>query len=160
MGAMLAAGLNAPAALAHRTKTALTRISWSDASKTIQIIHRLHAHDAEFALATVSGTPAQDLGQTRTQARLALYVRDRFSLLHDGNLVDLEIVGAELEGAHILVYQEAAASAPMDALNVSNAVFHDVFPDQVNRVNISMGKGVRTLVFTASDGFKTVDGLA
>lgn len=152
-----AAGLIAPAAYAHRSHTVLSTIEWNEQARSLDVTHRLHGHDAEIALAKANlMSPGDDLTQPRTQARLALYVDQRFRLSGSLGPIDLEILAAEMDGAEILLYQTARLEAGPDMITIDNRLLRDAFDDQTNLVNVRLGEGVRTVMFAGSDGAKTV----
>ncbi len=158
-GAGLLAGLALPAR-AHRAKSALTLVTWNKAAGLLEVDHSLHAHDAETALAQVGGVSAPDLSRLEDQARLALYVEGRFALsIPGGSPLPLKLLGAEPEGDNIHVYQEVPLTAVPARLLVRNMILRDIFPVQINQVNIDMGGGpdhIRTLTFLGGDGEKDV----
>lgn len=153
--AVLAAGagaLFAPAAAAHPAKTVLTTVEWNAGNAAIEVVHRLHPHDAEIVLS--EGGAALDLGDPMQQARLMLYIETHFVLSSGGRQIALDPVGVELRDLDAMVYREAKAARPFAELLVDDRVFRDVFDEQTNLVNIRMGKGVRTLIFAGRDGPK------
>lgn len=119
----------------------------------MEVIHRLHPHDAEIAL-TDGGAGVLDLGDPVQQARLMLYAETHFVLSAGGKAIALEPVGVELRDLDAMVYREAKAEKPFSELVVDDRMFRDVFDEQTNLVNIRMGKGVRTLIFAGRDGPK------
>lgn len=154
---LLAAGLApllAPAAWAHRSKSALTTVEWNSANSAIEVIHRVHPHDAELALAAWQGGAAVDLTDVKQQARLMLYVEEAFRLTLDSRVLELEPVGVEVAPMDALIYREVRLKAPPEELVVDDRIFRDLFDDQTNLVNIRMGKSVRTLIFAGRDGPK------
>ena len=158
-GAGLLMGL-ALSARAHRAKAALTLVTWNRSAGVLEIDHALHAHDAEIALAQVGGVSAPDLSRLEDRARLALYVEERFALTIPGGApMPLKLLGAELDGDTIHVYQEVPLNAVPPRLLVRNMILRDVFPVQINQVNIDRGNGpdqIRTLTFLGGDGEKEV----
>jgi hypothetical protein len=142
---------------AHRSKAALTTIERNPVSGRIEIVHSLHWHDAELGLAQSTGIARLSLTTVESQARLALYVEERFDLAdaRTSQVLPLELVGAELSGDYVMIYQELAADLP-GGLAVRHDVLRDVFPEQVNQVNLLQGSEVRSLVFTGQDTWKTV----
>ncbi|HYC03125.1 MAG TPA: DUF6702 family protein [Azospirillaceae bacterium] len=150
----------AGAAFAHRAKQSITRVSWNGRTGALEVVHRLHAHDAELALGRAGMTnPALD--GVEAKARLALMVEEQFALAEPaggkpGAPLPLAIVGAEIDADEILVYQEQKRSGPPEALYVRNDLLRAAFPDQVNQVNLDFGAGTRTLVFRGADGWKQV----
>jgi hypothetical protein len=144
----------APPALAHRSQSVLTTVSWNTATSTLEVMHRLHAHDAEVGLAQSAGVEAIDITQVRNQAQLMLYVEKHFSLAGPAGPIALEPLGAELESEAILLYQEAKLTAPPAELSIDNRILRDVFDGQTNLVNVRLAARTRTLIFADRDGVK------
>jgi hypothetical protein len=140
---------------ADRQPGSLSTIKTSPGTGNIEVIHRLHNHDAELGVIAIHGDRSQTLDKLEGRARLALYVEERFIVasVTDSDIgppIALELVGAELDGEYILVYQEFAGRLPA-RIAVRNDILRDVFPEQVNLVNISTGGEVRSLTFRADD---------
>lgn len=150
----------APTARAHRAKAALTLVRLNRAGGVLEVEHTLHAHDAEMALNQIVKMPTPDLSQLEDRARLALYVEARFALtLPDGPSLALKLLGAELDGEEVRVYQEIALATPPDRLSVRNMILRDVFPVQINQVNFDLygdPARMRSLTFLGGDGEKDV----
>lgn len=156
ISALAAAALAfASGAPAHRMPGSLSTIKTSPTSGNVEIIHRLHNHDAELGLITILDDRSISLDQLAGRARLALYVESRFLVAEwsEGRVgapLELELIGAELDGEYVLVYQELEGELP-PAIAVKNDILRDVFPDQVNHVNIAVGDRVRSLTFRDDD---------
>lgn len=140
---------------AHRMPGSISTVKWNTAGDSIEIIHRLHAHDAELGLATVLGESRFSLETLIGRAQLALYVEERFSLAaqaggQPGGRLPLELLGAELDGEFVLVYQEFAGELPK-SLAIRNDILRDVFPGQVNHVNVATDGPVRSVTFSNDD---------
>jgi hypothetical protein len=145
-------------ALAHRVPESLTTIRANSTTGNIEIVHRLHAHDAEVALSEALQRPRISLDTLEAQAELALYVEQHFQLAEAQTHapIELRLLGATLEGSYILVFQETAARALPAALAVRNDILRGTFPDQVNRVNLLLGSQMRTLVFKGDQMWQEV----
>lgn len=140
---------------AHRARRSLTTVSWNERARTLEVIHRLHAHDAQQAVMRVLNLAHPDMSAVKPRAVLALYVEERFSLVGaDGAPLALDLLGAELDGDHVLVFQERAMDAPPDTIRVRSTVLQDVFADQINDVKITVGTFERTVTLTADDAAK------
>lgn len=153
--------LVAPLAWAHRAKAALTLVRWNARTGSLEVEHRLHAHDAELALNQRAGVATPDLSQTKDRARLALYVEPRFALSDlEGQPVPLTLIGAELEADYVHIYQEAVLPVAPAGFGVRNDILRDVFRTQLNQVNFDMRGGdpafIRTVTFTGEDREETV----
>jgi len=133
----------------------LTTIRYNRTTDSTEIVHRLHVHDAATGLAEILQDPQFTLGTLEAQARFALYVEQQFTIRDQATDVALTLVlvGADLEGDQVLVFQETSGALPF-WLSVRNDVLRDVYPDQVNKVNVMLDTGVRTLVFAGDDEWK------
>lgn len=149
----------APEALAHRAQTVLTTVMWNASSSMLEVTHRLHAHDAELALAATSGVETVDITQVKNQAQLMLYIEKEFGLRDGGKQIALQPLGAEFEGESILMYQECKLAAPPKQLSVVNGILRDVFEGQTNLVNVRLAQRTRTMIFSGKDGWKQAEGL-
>ena len=153
--ALLAMLLLSVFADAHRMPGSLSTIKKNPNTGSIEVIHRLHNHDAELGVITILNDRSITLEQLVGRAQLALYVEERFLLaaVEHGSIgapLELELVGAELDGEFILVYQELKSELPGE-IAVRDDILRDVFPDQVNHVNIAVNGEVRSLTFQEDD---------
>jgi len=144
-------------AWAHRQKQAMSTIEWNARTKTLEVTHDLHAHDAELVLAKLGLITFPDLTNLRARARLALYVKEHFQLSTlDGQAIDLTILGAETDATYAHVYMEAELSEPPAGLLITNTMLQDVFVDQINQVNVTLSDTLHSVVFVAGDRQKKI----
>jgi len=142
---------------AHRQKRAQTTIEWNARTSSLEVTHALHRHDAEKALAISGKIAKPDLTSLKSRALLAIHLHEQFRLGDVENRdIQLEIIGAENNGAHIYAYFEAKLANPPAGLIISNTILHDIYADQINHVNIDIGGSVKTAVFTRGDKPKKV----
>lgn len=142
---------------AHRMPLGMTTVTYNENTDSVEIIHRLHRHDAEQAMIQVIAEPGVDLMEVAVQARLALYVEAHFQIARvvdgmPGQALGLELVGAELDGDYVLIYQEYPGHLPSD-IAVRDDILRDLFPEQVNRVNVTTAGGTKTLIFKTDDSW-------
>ena len=135
---------------AHRAPGSLTTIEWNPASEKTEIVHRLHSHDAELGVGAALDIPDLSVHDLEGRANIALYVEARFSITSGEDNLRLELVGAELVGDYILVYQVQAGRLPQE-IRVFDSILRDIYPEQINQVNIQDGDSVRTLAFSDDD---------
>jgi hypothetical protein len=159
--AVVAAVLFAALAGAHRMPGSISTVKRSASGDTIEIIHRLHTHDAELGIAATLGTRNISLDTLVDRAQLALYVEERFAIAviagqKVGGKLPLELVGAETDGEFVLVYQEYAGELPA-RLAIRDDILRDVFPEQINHVNIATGGEVRSVTFSDDDEWRTLN---
>ena len=66
--------------LAHHMPGSISTVKRSASGETIEIIHRLHTHDAELGIAATLGKRSTSLETLVDRAQLALYVEKRFHI--------------------------------------------------------------------------------
>lgn len=147
-------------ASAHRLPMGMTTVTYNPVTDSVEIVHRLHRHDAEQAMVEVMAESGVDLLQLTVQARLALYTESHFQIatVVDGEVgtpLPLQLLGAEMDGDYVLIYQELPERLPPE-IAVRDDVLRDLFPDQVNQVNITTTSGIKTLVFKRDDSWHKV----
>lgn len=146
---------------AHRMPGSISTVKRSASGDTIEIIHRLHTHDAELGIAATLGKRNISLDTLADRAQLALYVEERFAIAviagqKVGGKLALELVGAETDGEFVLVYQEFAGELP-SRVAIRDDILRDVFPEQINHVNIATGGEVRSVTFSDDDEWRTLN---
>lgn len=139
---------------AHREPGSLTSIEWNETAGKTEIIHRLHSHDAELGIGAILGIPDLSVLDLEGRANIALYVEERFHIADKGGDLVLDLIGAELAGDHILIYQEFAGRLPT-AIKVRDDILRDAYPAQVNQVNIKDGQATHSLIFANKDQWQT-----
>ncbi|NOX70141.1 MAG: hypothetical protein GXP15_13215 [Gammaproteobacteria bacterium] len=137
-------------AFAHRAPGSLTTIKWNATSGRTEIVHRLHSHDAELGVGDVLKRVDLSAIDLAGRAYIALYVEERFRMADANGELELSLVGAILEGDHILVYQEYAGRLP-HTVRIRDDILRDAYPAQVNQVNIEDGDATHSLVFANDD---------
>ncbi|MDA0994599.1 MAG: hypothetical protein O3A13_13350 [Proteobacteria bacterium] len=140
---------------ADRQPGSLSTIKSNASTGNIEIIHRLHTHDAELGIMTSYSDRSLTLDNLVGRAKLALYIEERFVVAEvSGDRIGapliLDLIGAELDGDFVLVYQEFGGELPSH-IAVRDDILRDVFPEQVNQVNIATGGEVRSLIFQGDD---------
>ncbi len=125
------------AANAHQQKESVTRILFNARTGSIEVMHRFLVHDAEHAVKKMFGTEADILGSDASRERFATYVHEQFRLRDDaGNDIALTPVGHEIDGRFVWVYAEAPARDDLTSLTLVHDALRELWPDQVNLVNI------------------------
>lgn len=151
LGALAAApGMLLPAsAAAHQLKVALTTVLFNGRIGRLEVMHRFYLHDAEQVASVIAGRGANLLEDPEDRQRFGIYVHERFSLATaEGEVLPITLRGTEIDGDHLWVYQAMPLpETPLTDLVVSNRALRDLWPDQVNTVNVEGAGPVQTLVF-------------
>ena len=136
---------------AHQQKTAFSTVLFNPRSENIEIMHRFRVHDAEHAVKQILGKDADIIDSKKTQNQFGNYVHQRFNLFDSAQQhLPLKMVGVELDGKFFWVYQETTQPTKLDNMTIRHDALRDLWPEQVNTINVE-GKGKRqTLSFTDS----------
>ena len=139
---------------AHQQKITLSSLAHNDSTGLLEAVHRVPLHDAEHAL-EVQGIRAPDIVNDLDSRRaVARYVASRFWVSHQGKPITFTLLGTEIEGGRLVVYQQAASPGAGAELTVRSQILTDVWARQENRVNLGVGTKVDTLIFSDGDRAK------
>jgi|TARA_B100001094_G_scaffold283979_1_gene297097 hypothetical protein len=83
-------------------------------------------------------------------ARIALYVENNFMILNDQGPMNLKLIGAELVGNYIYIYQELKQPLEPNVF-IKNEILREIYPLQINQVNMINEENIRTLMFTENE---------
>jgi hypothetical protein len=156
LGPLLAPGQTT--VFAHQLQVAMTTVSFKTASGTIEVIHRFYTHDTEQVLSQLAGKQVDLLDDGVMQRQFGRYVSENFQLTDQASKpLPLSLVGVELEGDFIWVYQETAIPAKLRELTVLNTALLDTLPNQVNTVNVECGNVISTLEFSGNIRTQSAD---
>lgn len=145
---LLAAVFSSQPIAAHELKESITRVLFNTRTGNIEVMHRFLLHDAEHAVQKLFGPGADLLANADDRGRFEEYVHERFSLMdQDGAAITLAPVGHEIEGSYLWVYSESPIPPDLSALSLSHVALHDVWQDQINRVNVERDKKTRSAAF-------------
>ena len=136
-------------AFAHQQKAAETTVLFNKRSGQLEVSHRFYMHDTEHAVQSLFDKNADIINSEKTQQQFADYVAKQF-LVHTltDEALPLSSVGYEVEGKFFWVYQETKIPSKLDGVKLFNGALRELWPTQINMVNIE-GKGkVRTLYFS------------
>ncbi|QQX78282.1 hypothetical protein JK628_11705 [Shewanella sp. KX20019] len=142
---------------AHQQKTAVTTISFNHRVNNIEVMHKFYLHDAEHAVRDLFDPAADILSSKATQNTFADYVQQQFAIeTSEGHSLPLSFVGLELDGKYLWLYQETSIPKNLSSLSISNGALQDLWPAQINLVNIE-GKGkLQSLLFDSSDNWLSI----
>ncbi len=147
-------------ASAHRKPVVMTTIEKIEGDK-LGITHRFHAHDAVSILALDPQNTQPELDSLRSRAKVALYVSEHFLMATrqaEGPLapVELKLIGAELEGEFLFVYQETELPASMDNMYARSDLLSEIGNDWLSHVNLTIDEVIRTITFSGKTRWKPI----
>lgn len=143
--------LVASSAFSHQQKTAISTVLFNPRTDNIEVMHRFNLHDAEHAVRHIFGKNADIIDSLKTQQQFSQYVSQRFTMAReDGQLIPLKSAGFEIDGKFFWVYQETHQPEKLNNLVISHDALRDLWPSQINTINVE-GKGdLQTLTFEDS----------
>ncbi|MEM1435760.1 MAG: DUF6702 family protein [Pseudomonadota bacterium] len=134
---------------AHRQPSCLSTLTWDPAAQRLEIVHRLHVHDVERALEPLFGEAGLRIVDLEPRARFALYLEQHFGLrsaLEPTVVIPLALVGAELDGSQLLVFQEYTGPLPT-SLEARSDVLRALVPEQRNQLLVRTPQQTRRFEF-------------
>lgn len=138
---------------AHRSHFGWTEVALN--GDTVEIVHRVHEHDAALLVSQLTGTAA-DIAELENQARFALYMGEHFSFFSEQQQVPLNLLGAELKGRYLFVYQDLSLEKLPAPLTIKANALMNLFEDQIHLVNIDLPGINQTLEFTRDSESQTL----
>jgi hypothetical protein len=153
--AIFAGGLLSTPAAAHREKTTLSEVVWDEESGFLYVTHSFHTHEAEQALFEAGLISTPKFESLRARAQLAIYTETQFALQTlTKQAIGLELLGAEIDGPDIFVFQQAKMDAPPKGLFITCTLLRGLIPDQINHVDIRLAGPTRSLDFRGHEHTK------
>ena len=141
---------------AHQQKEAYSTILFNSRSGMLEISHRFYVHDAEHALELATGESADLSSDEQSQQSFADYLLSHFAIKVQDQLIQLDVVGFEVEGKYFWVYQEVEQPLIVSALSVRMTALQEVWSTHTNHVNVQGKHGVRSARLNANHSFKEI----
>lgn len=133
---------------AHQLNYSYTELKWRVDKQVLEVTHSIHMDDAVVLLAHLGDFQASlDL---QSQAKLLLYVEQNFRLQVGERQLQLDPVGAQVEGDNLWIYQEIVLQKYPSGLIVHCTLMQDVFSSQTNQVNFVVGDEIKTGVYNSA----------
>ena len=154
LASLLMVALAVPAA-AHQQKAAITTVEHNPRTGLIEVVHTIPLHDAEHALRHQGKKSADITGEVESRREFARYAAERFLISAAGEELLLTLLGTEIVGNSLLVYQEGPSPGVGAELTIRSQVLTDIWLRQTNSVNVGRGTSPETLVFRGGDRAKT-----
>ena len=135
---------------AHKAARVETQVTLSKTGE-LDVTHVLQLSAAQRLLYNAGIIETNDLTGLKARAQAALYSSERFKMKADGDSVPLTILGAEIIGGHLYIYQTGSLSSLPKIWSAQNSILRDLNPQFDNVVNVPTLDGIRTIVFRGAD---------
>lgn len=137
-------------AAAHDAPRVETEVSHR-ADGQLEVVHVLQLSAAQRLLHKAGIIESNDISGLRARAQAAIYSSKRFDLFADDVLVPLEILGAEVGGGHLYIYQTGTLATLPKTWSARNAILRDLSPRFDNVINVPTANGTQSIVFSGTD---------
>ena len=129
--------------LMHKFYVSLTEVRYNLQTERFEVSMRIFPDDLDRALLERTGIHtrlATELEHQGADSLLKIYLLKEFTLHVNGEELDLSYIGKEPESDAIWCYLESSQVSRPEAIIVHNAILTEIFPDQVNIIQIYHGK--------------------
>jgi hypothetical protein len=147
---------------AHPLHTSLAEITYDQGAKEIRVSVRVFIDDFTKAAAAYAGVRAAAARAAKVPASsespLLMYARASFVIAdHSGRTLSLASCGGKRVGDLMWICFHSSAPANLGGFRVANRILFDLYADQINIVQATIGDRKVSLLFTRGDGFKQID---
>ena len=136
--------------IAHEAPRVETEVKFNAAGE-LDVTHVLQLSAAQRLLFKAGIIEKNDMTGLKARAQAALYSSERFELQADNETIPLKIIGAEVQGGHLYIYQTGSLPALPEAWSARNAILRDLSPRFDNVINVPTADGIKSIVFSGSD---------
>lgn len=132
----------------HPFHVSVSDVNYNQESKAVEITHKIFLDDLENALNRRSESKVDILNSAANNQlndQLIVYLENHFSLNIDGEKINLDFVGSEIQADAIWIYQESPSIKSFSEISIKNTILFEMFEDQTNLVHIKKGKSTKSL---------------
>lgn len=141
-------------AVAHRGHDAMSVVTLGPGGE-VMVSHRFEAHDLEPALAEIAPNAQTSLDDPDAIAELKTYLLAHFHLRADGQEVPLSVASVDIGVREVRMNYAGQVQGRPKAVAIQTTILRDIYPRQVNQVEVKRGTFARTLRF-GGDEVQTV----
>ncbi len=129
--------------LMHEFYVSLTEIRYNTQTERFEVSMRIFPDDLDRALLERTGIHTQlatELEHEGADTLLKAYLLESFAIHADGEEIGFTYLGKEPESNAIWCYLESTRVSSPQTISVRNEILTEIFPDQVNIVQVYRGK--------------------
>ena len=125
----------------HKFYVSHLNMNYDEQSKTFQLSFSIFINDLEMTLEKQSGKKINLDEITDANEKLVFdYVNKHFFAKVDGNSLNLNSIGYELEEDLVWVYIESVQTEIPKSIEIANNILFELFSEQKNMVKIKIGE--------------------
>ena len=141
---------------AHEFHTSLAQINYNKTTQSFEVSLRVFTDDLEAALTLENQQKKVTIDQDIADRIIEQYLGKHFALLNGQNEKKaMNYVGKEVEVDVTWIYFEAPVKDKPTGMRIKNAIFNELFDDQVNIVNLKYLDTATTLLFNSDQIIQT-----
>lgn len=159
LGIILTALLVLGAWAMHDFFVSITEIRYNAQRERFEISMRIFPDDLDRALLERNGIHTQlatTLEHELADSLLMVYLMEDFSMEVDGQELELNYLGKEPESNAIWCYLESTRIRAPETMNIRNRILTEYFPDQVNIIQVYIGKWNKGLMLDRQESSGTL----
>jgi hypothetical protein len=151
---------------AHQQKEGYSSILFNPRSGLIEVAHRFYLHDAEHAIKrggvisseSVGNAAKADLANNQLmQAAFSQYIVDSFAVKTLNHAPEqLELVGYEVEGKYLWVYQQTQLQLDLTEIWVKMTALQAIWSGQTNHINVDINKNTYSIRLKHGDSWQKI----
>ena len=120
--------------------SSMTKVDYVEGSKTLKFSTKLNSGHISQVLKINPNT-------TAFEAEVKKYVNSHIDVYVNGQNKTLTFTGSQVNGETVWVYYEAHGISDISSLKIKNNILLDVFPKQMNLVNIAYKGSQKNMTF-------------
>ena len=151
-----------PPAEAHPLHTSLAEISYDAATKEMRVSVRVFADDLTKASTAYAGAKEKAARAAHspipTESPVLMYARANFVVAdRGGRVLSLASCGGKRVGDLMWICFHTPSSADLSGYRVADKILFDLYADQINIVQATLGGRKVSLLYTRGDGYKRLE---
>jgi hypothetical protein len=140
------------AVFAHKFHTTLTRIDYNEKEKLAEISIQVFRHDLEILLERRTKQRLNLEKKADAEKPMSDYLNETFVLKNaEGEIKKLKWIGFEQDVDTVLIYVETEMPEGLAGGTLSNSMFFELFPEQLNFVHLRFADKKIDLNFKVGD---------
>ncbi|MGB5930956.1 MAG: DUF6702 family protein [Cyclobacteriaceae bacterium] len=136
----------------HPFHVGVAEIAYDEEEQVIQVSQRMFSDDLEKGISRAYGISFDIIaaGEEKRDSLVLIYLNDHFHVKQQGKRLPINYLGSELAEEALWAYFEVPASSTQ-GLTLRNTLLFHQFDDQQNLVHITVGKDMKSYLFTPED---------
>lgn len=143
--------------VAHKYFFSTSELTFDKSSSNLEFVLELTTHDLEYVL-TRRYDKKINFDNQKDKQILKEYILSKIKLKYNAQLINFDYVGEEIDHKVSSIYLEAKINNfQPELLQITNQLFFDVYPNQINLVNANINDKITSLSFMKKTGFLNIN---